>query len=172
MSKSPQGSRRKRWLRSASKRGTPVSVDGQTLPPVQLVELSQRDRRSQRHRTHRHRRNPLRWRSRAVLRDAGGTLILERFDSLKHSHYRETAHFKSRFALSTPSRLLRACGSRAARVLVRSFTNAETNLQDSEARSLQGNISVWPDQRRALSPLTFLLTMGESYRPERCCGLH
>jgi argininosuccinate synthase len=146
MSKSPQEAPdREEFLEIGFEQGVPVSVDGQRLPPVQLVELlNEIGGRNAIGRIDIVENRFVGMKSRGAYETPGGTLILEALRQLESLTLdRETAHFKESLALKYAELVYFGLWFTPLReALDAFFTKTEENVTGSVKLALyKGNIS-------------------------------
>jgi argininosuccinate synthase len=177
MSNSPQEAPdREEIVEIGFERGAPVSVDGQTLPPVQLVELlNEIGGRNAIGRIDIVENRFVGMKSRGAYETPGGTLILEALRQLEALTLdRETAHFKESLALKYAELVYFGLWFTPLRESLDAFfTNAEANVTGSVKLTLyKGNISIVS----RTSPVSLYsadlssFTMGESYDQKDAAG--
>jgi argininosuccinate synthase len=177
MSKSPQEAPdREEFVEIGFERGTPVSVNGQKLPPVQLVELlNEIGGRNAIGRIDIVENRFVGMKSRGAYETPGGTLILEAIRQLESLTLdRETAHFKETLALKYAELVYFGLWFTPLReALDAFFTTAEENVTGSVKLALyKGNVSSVSRQ----SPVSLYnvdlssFTMGESYDQKDAAG--
>jgi len=147
MSKSPQQAPdREEFVEIGFEKGTPVSVDGQKLPPVQLVELlNEIGGRNAIGRIDIVENRFVGMKSRGAYETPGGTLILEALRQLEALTLdRETSHFKESLALKYAELVYFGLWFTPLReALDAFFTTVEENVTGSVKLALyKGNISV------------------------------
>jgi argininosuccinate synthase len=177
MSKSPQEAPdREEFVEIGFEHGTPVSVGGQKLPPVQLVELlNEIGGRNAIGRIDIVENRFVGMKSRGAYETPGGTLLLEALRQLEALTLdRETAHFKESLALKYAELVYFGLWFTPLReALDAFFTNAESNVTGSVKLALyKGNISV-VSRTSDLSLYSADLssfTMGESYDQKDAAG--
>jgi argininosuccinate synthase len=177
MSKSPQEAPdREEFVEISFEKGVPVSVDGQRLPAVQLVELlNEIGGRNAIGRIDIVENRFVGMKSRGAYETPGGTLILEALRQLEALTLdRETAHFKESLALKYAEIVYFGLWFTPLReALDAFFTKAEENVTGSVKLALyKGNISVVS----RTSPVSLYsadlssFTMGESYDQKDAAG--
>jgi argininosuccinate synthase len=177
MSKSPQEAPdREEFVEIGFERGVPVSVDGQRLPPVQLVELlNEIGGRNAIGRIDIVENRFVGMKSRGAYETPGGTLILEALRELESLTLdRETAHFKETLALKYAELVYFGLWFTPLRdALDAFFTKAEENVTGSVKLALyKGNIS-FVSRSSELSLYNADLssfTMGASYDQKDAAG--
>jgi len=147
MSKSPQQAPdREEFVEIGFEKGAPVSVDGQKLPPVQLVELlNEIGGRNAIGRIDIVENRFVGMKSRGAYETPGGTLILEALRQLEALTLdRETSHFKESLALKYAELVYFGLWFTPLReALDAFFTTVEENVTGSVKLALyKGNISV------------------------------
>ena len=177
MSKSPQEAPdREETVEIGFERGTPVSVDGQKLPAVQLVELlNEIGGRNAIGRIDIVENRFVGMKSRGAYETPGGTLILEALRQLEALTLdRETAHFKESLALKYAELVYFGLWFTPLReALDAFFTKAEENVTGSVKLALyKGNVS-FVSRKSPLSLYSADLssfTMGASYDQKDAAG--
>jgi argininosuccinate synthase len=177
MSNSPQQAPdREEIVEIGFKRGTPVSVDGQKLPPVQLVELlNEIGGRNAIGRIDIVENRFVGMKSRGAYETPGGTLILEALRQLEALTLdRETAHFKESLALKYAELVYFGLWFTPLRESLDAFFDSvEANVTGSIKLSLyKGNIS-FISRKSDFSLYSADLssfTMGESYDQKDAAG--
>lgn len=177
MSKSPQEAPdREELVEIGFEHGIPISVDGQKLPPVQLVELlNEIGGRNAIGRIDIVENRFVGMKSRGAYETPGGTLILEALRQMESLTLdRETAHFKEALALKYAELVYFGLWFTPLRESLDAFfTSAEVNVTGSVKLSLyKGNIS-FVSRTSELSLYSADLssfTMGESYDQKDAAG--
>ena len=177
MSQSPKDAPdREEFVEIGFEQGVPVSVDGQRLPPVQLVELlNEIGGRNAIGRIDIVENRFVGMKSRGAYETPGGTLILEAIRQLESLTLdRETAHFKETLALKYAELVYFGLWFTPLRESLDAFfTNAEVNVTGSVKLALyKGNVS-FVSRASELSLYSADLssfTMGESYDQKDAAG--
>ena len=177
MSQSPKDAPdREEFVEIGFEQGIPVSVDGQRLPPVQLVELlNEIGGRNAIGRIDIVENRFVGMKSRGAYETPGGTLILEAIRQLESLTLdRETAHFKEALALKYAELVYFGLWFTPLRESLDAFfTNAEVNVTGSVKLALyKGNVS-FVSRTSELSLYSADLssfTMGESYDQKDAAG--
>lgn len=177
MSQSPQEAPdREELVEIGFEHGIPISVDGQKLPPVQLVELlNEIGGRNAIGRIDIVENRFVGMKSRGAYETPGGTLILEALRQMESLTLdRETAHFKEALALKYAELVYFGLWFTPLRESLDAFfTNAEVNVTGSVKLSLyKGNVS-FVSRTSELSLYSADLssfTMGESYDQKDAAG--
>ena len=177
MSRSPQEAPdREEFVEIGFEQGTPVSVDGQRLPPVQMVEmLNEIGGRNAIGRIDIVENRFVGMKSRGAYETPGGTLILEALRQLESLTLdRETAHFKESLALKYAELVYFGLWFTPLRESLDAFfTKTEENVTGSVMLALyKGNIS-YVSRSSELSLYNADLssfTMGSSYDQKDAAG--